>query len=635
MRKLFKAMTIAVCAWMAGSVSAQQLSFEGDKHSFAAGEQVTINYDGAEKGGKILLYHNLSMMPLSETGTVRGKNGTYHVAVSLQPGNYRAVLLSPKGEEKAEAAFKVDYSPLPQGGKRIFLLSDPHVMSPDLVQAPDNATYLYVINHDRKLLPYSYEIFMACLDSIRALKPDLLLIPGDLTKDGELLSHQLVASCLQQLLDEGIPTVMIPGNHDMENGAAKVYTAAGQKNTDIVTVDEFATIYENFGWKDAYDRDPNSLTYAIEPIEGLCFICIDDCRLKSRGDTGKDDGEYGRVSDATLEWVLDQADRAKENGKVVIVTIHHQLLQHYNGQEQIMESAATENGESIARQLADHGVRLVLTGHMHMPSVSTIPGYETDERITEVSSASPVCYPSQYRILTLAEDLSTVDVQTRYITRTESLDDVHAMAHQQIENSLSKSIAQLVPRYMSTFNSMLEMFANEPAFAKVIADVPTDPDSLTLIADECFGQTVSKVFFTLAEGNEHLKNASEIILNQLKTDCDHACEMIFDNQNEATRIFLSSSMYIYLLENAEDVLKSMMSDTSYLGTAYADQTDDLYLTVELKKTTGIEERVAPERVGDKAVYTVDGHFMGHDTSRLPKGVYVIRQGAGNSKVIVR
>lgn len=58
---------------------------------------------------------------------------------------------------------------------------------------------------------------------IKTAKPDLVLITGDLTKDGEQLSHQYVISKLDELRDLGIKTLVIPGNHDRWASGDAVY----------------------------------------------------------------------------------------------------------------------------------------------------------------------------------------------------------------------------------------------------------------------------------------------------------------------------------------------------------------------------------------------------------------------------
>lgn len=628
---------IAVVTCMAAAqanVSAQQLSIEGGKSDFAPGESIAIAYGGAQKGDKIALYHNVDLLPLKEAGLADGADGVYHVPAVLQPGKYHARLVDNAGNIKAQLPFSVGNYTLAAKGKRIFVISDPHVMAPELVEDPTNDRYRFWMKRDRKLLPQSYEILQACADTIRALRPDLVIIPGDMTKDGEVESHVAVVEYLQQLAEEGIPSLVIPGNHDMENQNAYRYTAQGLKSIASVTPDEFVALYRDFGWGPGSERDPNSLTYACDIFPGVRFIGIDDCRIPSRGDTRIGDGEYGRVHQPTLEWVLGQVDQAREQGKVVIVAIHHQLLQHYNGQGRLMASAATENGDSIARLLADHGVRVVLTGHMHLPSASRIRGFKTDGHLTEISSASTITYPAQFRLLTISDDLSRMDVDTRYIYTTPSFDDLQQAARDKVDETLVYSIADLVPRYMSTFNEMLAGFADVPEFAGVIDDVPQDPDELSAIAYEAFSETFRKVIFTIFEGNEHLKDAYSNIMKQLEVDCRKACDLVFDHQSADTRAFLATTMSIYFSEYAGDVVKSMLSDVSNMGTDLADQTDDLYLSIDL--ATGLSGiKSAPVAECAKAIYTIGGTYCGQRLQGLSPGIYIVRQGTKARKVAIK
>lgn len=631
--RLFKIIVTACFLVMTGNAFAQQMALTGNRNSFAPDEQFAIEYSGAQKGDCILLYHNVSLLPLKQRGMVTEETGAFN-PVGLQPGDYKAVLVGADGVGKMQIFFSVGNYDLP-AGKRIVVISDPHVMAPELVENPSNAVYQRVMSQDRKLMPYSYELFSACLDSVRALKPDLLLIVGDMTKDGERASNELVSMCLQQLADEGIPSLVIPGNHDMENIGAIRFTADSYQKAETIGEEEFEAIYQNFGWGVASERDPFSLTYACDLFSGVRFIGIDDCMTPSRGYTRVGDAEYGKVNPNTVDWVLSQADRAKEEGKVVIAAIHHQMLNHYVGQERLMASAATEKGDSIARLFADHGIHVVLTGHMHTPNASRIKGWETENVITEISCASTVTYPVQFRILTLSDDLSTLSVDTRYLRSTANLPDVQQAARDKVESTLSKSISDLVPRYMATFNQMLAAFASEPAFAAVIDDVPQDPEELSAIMEMAFSETMKKVLFTLSEGNEQLKDAQENIFSQLKNDCALACELMFDQQTPDTRAFLAMSMYYYMLENGETLLKSMLSDTSYMGTDLADQTDDLYLRVSLRDNgAGIISTSVDEGSAPCEVYGINGIRLGSDARRLPHGIYIIRQGAKTHKVIL-
>ena len=618
---------------MVGAVQAQQLSLTGNRTSFGPDERITISYSGAEKGDRIVLYHNISLMPLRQACEVVAGSGSF-VPSGLQPGDYRALLVGADGEGKVQIFFNIGDHPLP-AGKRIVVIADPHVMSPDLVEDPTNERYQYVMSQDRKLMPESFELFSAVLDSVRALKPDLFFIVGDMTKDGELASHEMVVAYLQQLANEGIRVLVIPGNHDMENISSYAFTASGLKKTDNVSIDEFVALYQEFGWGLDSERDPYSLTYACDIFDGVRLIGIDDCRTTSRGYPKVGDAEYGSVNPETIDWVLAQADKAVADGKVVIAAIHHQLLQHYVGQERLMASAATEHGDSIARLLADHGVRVVLTGHMHTPNISRIKGFETDGVITEIACPSTVTYPVQYRVLTLSDDLATLSADVRYLRRTANLPDVQQTARDKVESTLGKTIYDLVPRYMYAFNQMLASFASDPAFAAVLDDVPKDPEELAALAEQAFSETLKKVIFTFYEGNEHLKSAEEDIFGQLKTDCATACELVFEQQTPDTRAFLAMTLYYYVLENAETMLHSMLSDTSNWGTELADQTDDFYVNIALR---GADAGIAVSRAKDNTtlqVYSPDGIRMGSDLKNLPRGLYIVRQGASSNKIVVR
>ena len=106
--------------------------------------------------------------------------------------------------------------------KKIVVVSDPHVMAPELLVNKGKAWTDY-LNGQRKMVDYSQPLFDEMIARIKTAKPDLVLITGDLTKDGEQLSHQYVISKLDELRDLGIKTLVIPGNHDRWASGNAVY----------------------------------------------------------------------------------------------------------------------------------------------------------------------------------------------------------------------------------------------------------------------------------------------------------------------------------------------------------------------------------------------------------------------------
>ena len=79
--------------------------------------------------------------------------------------------------------------------KTMVVLSDTHVMGPGLLVSEGEAWESYLDN-DRKLVDYSRQIFDEQIEDLKAMAPDLLLITGDLTKDGERVSHEYVTEKL-------------------------------------------------------------------------------------------------------------------------------------------------------------------------------------------------------------------------------------------------------------------------------------------------------------------------------------------------------------------------------------------------------------------------------------------------------
>ena len=100
-----------------------------------------------------------------------------------------------------------------QTQKKIVVLSDPHVMAPSLLVSEGTAWTNY-LNRERKMVDNSQQLYDEMMTRIMTTSPDLVLITGDLTKDGEQVSHEYVISKLDELRASGIQVLVIPGNHD-------------------------------------------------------------------------------------------------------------------------------------------------------------------------------------------------------------------------------------------------------------------------------------------------------------------------------------------------------------------------------------------------------------------------------------
>lgn len=120
---------------------------------------------------------------------------------------------------------------------KIAHLSDVHVVPRYLVA--NTADYDDAINSDRKLLTESEAILHANIDRLIKEAPDVLLVSGDLTKDGEGQSHELLARELARFQTEIFKAkghkpqvVLVPGNHDIRNSNGKNFSGATGAQND-------------------------------------------------------------------------------------------------------------------------------------------------------------------------------------------------------------------------------------------------------------------------------------------------------------------------------------------------------------------------------------------------------------------
>lgn len=327
---------------------------------------------------------------------------------------------------------------------KIVVIADPHVMPASLLPNTSSADWETYIGGSRKLIDFSQSLFDKAVDEIKSLKPDLVLIVGDLTKDGERDSHEYVKGKLKELKDAGIQPLVILGNHDWGTTDAKVY---GATTTDALIYDksQLKDLYADYGFGSS-DFETTTLTYACEPIPGLVVIGID---------SGKD----GVVSATTLDWVKTKAAAAKTAGKQVIAMMHHPLIPHITGGEQFVSTSHvlypdggdTGDGyKTVRNTLADAGVELIFTGHFHTSDIARDWNADLSKDIYDVNTGSLCSYPCDYRVVTLNDALNSVSVTTKSITTAGKSLKGEDFSAATAKDRLSTSIKNIITPKLAT-----------------------------------------------------------------------------------------------------------------------------------------------------------------------------------------
>ena len=100
--------------------------------------------------------------------------------------------------------------------------------------------------------------------AVEAEKPDLVVLTGDLSFNGEKGSHQKLAQKLEQLREKNIQVAVIPGNHDIDNIYTKGYGQDDYFDVDNINAKDFQDIYQNLGYHLATSKHDESLSYRID-----------------------------------------------------------------------------------------------------------------------------------------------------------------------------------------------------------------------------------------------------------------------------------------------------------------------------------------------------------------------------------
>lgn len=279
---------------------------------------------------------------------------------------------------------------------RFAVISDPHFYDTDLgISGTAFEAYLAA---DRKMLRESEAILERAIENIKAQNPSFVIISGDLTKDGEMSSHQKIAVHLADLEKSGIEVFVIPGNHDINNPHAVAFNEDQTAPVEQVTPEQFADIYGPFGYDQAIARDSNSLSYVAEPVDGVWLFGIDSCKYNNNLADGRPE-TAGALSDTTLNWILDKLVEAKVRGKTVVGFMHHGALEHYTGQSLLYADYVIDNWQTVSETLASAGLQLVFTGHYHANDITRTDWQEN--HLYDVETGSLVTYPSPYRLVEL------------------------------------------------------------------------------------------------------------------------------------------------------------------------------------------------------------------------------------------
>lgn len=267
---------------------------------------------------------------------------------------------------------------------KIAAASDLHYISPELTDYGE--LFMRVVRtEDAKLSECSDEIMQALAESIIRENPDICIIPGDLTFNGERKSLEGCLEYLKKIRNAGIPVLVIPGNHDIANRHAAEYRGNARIPAETISPEMFLSLAGEFGYGDAQEKDAYSMSYLFE-TEGLGILMLD---ANTR--------EYpGGIRPESLEWVEKVLQKSEERGIPVISVTHQNVI----CQNPFMDRGfVLDNHEEVKELFRKYHVSINLSGHCHMMHTAV------SGTLRDISVGSLMISPLHYGILTMPEGI--------------------------------------------------------------------------------------------------------------------------------------------------------------------------------------------------------------------------------------
>ena len=273
----------------------------------------------------------------------------------------------------------------------IAVATDLHYLSSSLTDGGAFFTDL-VENADGKNMFYIEEITESFVATMIQEKPEILILSGDLTFNGERQSHLDLEQKLEKIKENGTQILVMPGNHDIDRSSAAGFFGDGYQLVDTVSKEAFAKIYQDYGLQESIDKDDTSLSYLYRARKDFWILMLDS---NSQG--------TNEISDQTLIWLEEILKDAKEQEVQVLAVSHQNLLAH---NPYFTEGFLIDRAQELEALYQQYAVVANLSGHIHIQHIQ-------DKDLPEIlTSALPVS-PHHYGMIQF--DGKTLDYQTKIL----------------------------------------------------------------------------------------------------------------------------------------------------------------------------------------------------------------------------
>lgn len=255
---------------------------------------------------------------------------------------------------------------------------------------------------DQKCLAETGAVIDAAFAQIAASDTDAVLIAGDVTNDGELVSHMELREKLYRLAEKK-RVCLLTSTHDWccDGNPRRFDGARVSPIVPTMPHEAIRDFYFDFGVRNAiadYKTHLGISSYVAQLCDGVRLLALCDDQ-NGRGRAG--------YTEAHFQWIEAQLQKAEADGCLMLGMQHHLLLPHIN--PLLTGGCCVGDREKTAARLADAGLHFMFVGHSHIQHTADFVS-PRGNRLVEVNIGSLCGYPAP---------LVQVEVQPDYTVQVD------------------------------------------------------------------------------------------------------------------------------------------------------------------------------------------------------------------------
>ena len=279
---------------------------------------------------------------------------------------------------------------------KFWLITDTHYFAPSL--GCHGEKYHEFMQFEQKCFAETSAINKSALDFLsKSDEADTVLIAGDLSFNGEKQSHLEFIELLKSLKNAGKRVFVITAGHDY-NDHPFAFDDSGRLAPEGTKREELFELYYEFGFSDAISVHKESLSYVAVLSEGVRLLALNN---------DGDESHRHTYTPSQLSWIKEEIAKGKAAGDMMFVMNHYPLLPACPVFGFIGDAVMPE-ADKITTMLADSGVHLGFTGHMHNQSIKC-KTTQKGNKFFDVCTGSLIGCPAFMRLVEI-KDEETVNI---------------------------------------------------------------------------------------------------------------------------------------------------------------------------------------------------------------------------------